>query len=159
MARYRIGPSNPAGQYVYRGTNFKSRGIELGASGEAWPGVEVAGGYTFVRIEDDDGDKARKYVPTHTLRGSVTYRLPALPQAKVGTRVQWQSGTELDTNSNVRQNAYALVDVMASYDFDDHWSTSLNMNNVTDRKYLLSLYQSAGSTNYGAPRNLTASVN
>jgi outer membrane receptor for ferric coprogen and ferric-rhodotorulic acid len=47
---------------------------------------------------------------------------------------------------------------MASYDIDDHWSTSLNLNNVTDRKYLLSLYQSSGSTNYGAPRNLTASV-
>ena len=146
------------GQYVYRGTNFKSRGIELGASGEAAPGLELAGGYTFVRIEDDDGNEARKYVPTHTLRASVTYRLPALPQAKVGTRIQWQSGTELDTNSNVRQNAYALVDLMASYDFDDHWSTSLNIDNVTDRKYLLSLYQSAGSTNYGAPRNLTASV-
>ncbi len=146
------------GQYLYRGANFKSRGIELGASGEAWPGLEVAGGYTFVRIEDDDGNEARKYVPTHTLRGSVTYRIPDLPQAKVGTRLQWQSGTEVDTNSNVRQSAYALVDLMASYDFDDHWSTALNMNNVTDRKYLLSLYQSAGSSNYGAPRNLTASV-
>ncbi|RMQ41197.1 TonB-dependent siderophore receptor [Pseudomonas cichorii] len=146
------------GQYVYRGTNVKSRGVELGASGEVLPDLELSGGYTFVRIEDDDGDNARKYIPTHSLRGSLTYRLPGLPQAKVGTRIQWQSATELDTNSNVRQEAYALVDLMASYDFDDHWSTSLNMNNVTDRKYLLSLYQSAGSTNYGAPRNLTASV-
>ncbi|MCV4274920.1 TonB-dependent receptor [Pseudomonas capsici] len=146
------------GQYVYRGTNVKSRGVELGASGEAFPGLELAGGYTFVRIEDDDGNEARKYIPTHTLRGSLTYRLPGLPKARVGTRLQWQSATELDTNSNVSQEAYALVDLMASYDIDEHWSTSLNMNNVTDRKYLLSLYQSAGSTNYGAPRNLTASV-
>ncbi|GFM82188.1 ligand-gated channel protein [Pseudomonas cichorii] len=146
------------GQYVYRGTNVKSRGIELGASGEVLTGLELAGGYNFVRIEDDDGEEARKYIPTHTLRGSLTYRLPGLPKAKVGTRLQWQSSTELDTNSNVSQEAYALVDLMASYDIDEHWSTSLNMNNVTDRKYLLSLYQSAGSTNYGAPRNLTASV-
>ncbi|GFM86045.1 ligand-gated channel protein [Pseudomonas cichorii] len=146
------------GQYVYRGTNVKSRGIELGASGEVLTGLELAGGYNFVRIEDDDGEEARKYIPTHTLRGSLTYRLPGLPKAKVGTRLQWQSSTELDTNKNVSQEAYALVDLMASYDIDEHWSTSLNMNNVTDRKYLLSLYQSAGSTNYGAPRNLTASV-
>ncbi|MDO7927931.1 TonB-dependent siderophore receptor [Pseudomonas sp. KFB-139] len=146
------------GQYVYRGTNVKSRGIELGASGEVLTGLELAGGYNFVRIEDDDGEEARKYIPAHTLRGSLTYRLPGLPKAKVGTRLQWQSSTELDTNSNVSQEAYALVDLMASYDIDEHWSTSLNMNNVTDRKYLLSLYQSAGSTNYGAPRNLTASV-
>jgi outer membrane receptor for ferric coprogen and ferric-rhodotorulic acid len=146
------------GQYLYRGIDYKSSGLELEASGEALPGLEVAGGYTYVRIEDNNGDKARQYVPTHTLRGSVTYRLPDLPKAKVGTRVQWQSKTEVDSNSNVRQDAYALVDLMASYDFDDHWSTSLNLNNVTDQKYLLSLYQAAGSTNYGAPRNVTASV-
>jgi len=47
---------------------------------------------------------------------------------------------------------------MGSYTFDENWSASLNLNNVFDRKYLLSLYQSAGSTNFGAPRNLTASV-
>lgn len=146
------------GRYVYRGADFKSRGVELEASGEALPGLEVTAGYTFVHIENSEGDEARKYIPDHTVRGSVTYRLPALPQARLGTRIQWQSGTEVDTNSRVRQDAYALVDLMASYDFDDHWSTSLNMNNVTDRKYLLSLYQAAGSTNYGAPRNLTASV-
>ncbi|WP_243245937.1 TonB-dependent siderophore receptor [Pseudomonas maioricensis] len=146
------------GQYVYRGADFKSRGVELEASGEALPGLELAAGYTFVRIEDADGDEARKYIPDHVLRGSLTYRLPGMPQARVGTRIQWQSGTEVDTNRRVEQEAYALVDLMGSYDFDEHWSTSLNLNNVTDQKYLLSLYQSAGSTNYGAPRNLTASV-
>ncbi|WP_122664788.1 TonB-dependent siderophore receptor [Pseudomonas viridiflava] len=146
------------GQYVYRGADVKSRGVELEASGEALPGLELAAGYTFVRIEDADGDEARKYIPDHVLRGSLAYRLPGMPQARVGTRIQWQSGTEVDTNRRVEQEAYALIDLMASYDFDDHWSTSLNLNNVTDQKYLLSLYQSAGSTNYGAPRNLTASV-
>lgn len=146
------------GQYLYRGTNLKSRGFELGASGEALPGLDIAGGYTFVQIEDANGDETRKYIPTHSLRGSLTYRLPEMPSVRVGTRFQWQSATEVDTNRNVRQDAYALVDLMASYDIDDHWSTSLNLNNVTDRKYLLSLYQSSGSTNYGAPRNLTASV-
>lgn len=146
------------GQYVYRGVDFKSQGVELEASGEILSGLELAGGYTYVQFEDNNGDKARQYVPSQTLRGSLTYRLPMLPKARVGTRVQWQSATELDSNSNVSQSAYALVDLMASYDFDDHWSTSLNLNNLSNQKYLLSLYQSAGSTNYGAPRNFTASV-
>lgn len=146
------------GQYAYRGVDFKSRGVELEASGEALPGLELAAGYTYVRIEDNDGDKARRYVPNHTVRGSVTYRLPGLPQAKVGTRVQWQSATEADSNRRVSQDAYALVDLMTSYDFNEHWSTSLNLNNVFDQKYLLSLYQTAGSSNYGAPRNVMASV-
>ncbi|WP_338744670.1 TonB-dependent siderophore receptor [Pseudomonas putida] len=146
------------GQYAYRGEDNKSHGVELEASGEAMPGLDLAAGYTYVHIEDGDGEKTRRYVPSHSLRGSVTYRLPALPQAKVGTRVQWQSATRADGNHQVRQEAYALMDLMGSFDFDEHWSASLNLNNVFDRKYLLSLYQSAGSTNYGAPRNLTASV-
>ncbi len=146
------------GQYAYRGEDNKSHGVELEASGEAMPGLDLAAGYTYVHIEDGDGEKTRRYVPSHSVRGSVTYRLPGMPQARVGTRVQWQSATEADGNHRVRQEAYALVDLMGSYDFDANWSASLNLNNVFDRKYLLSLYQSAGSTNYGAPRNLTASV-
>ncbi|QXH45262.1 TonB-dependent receptor [Pseudomonas xanthosomatis] len=146
------------GQYAYRGEDNDSHGIELEASGEALPGLDLAAGYTYVHIEDHNGDKTRRYVPSHTVRGSLTYRLPAAPQAKVGTRVQWQSATEADGNHRVRQEAYALVDLMGSYQFDQHWSAALNLNNVFDRKYLLSLYQSAGSTNFGAPRNLTASV-
>ncbi|HEY0286382.1 MAG TPA: TonB-dependent siderophore receptor [Pseudomonas sp.] len=146
------------GQSVYNPMDYKSHGIELQASGEALPGLDLLGGYTYVSIDNDDGDKARKYVPTHSLRGMATYRLPGLPQAKVGTRVSWQSAVQNDSNSAIRQNAYALLDLMASYDIDSNWSTSLNLNNVTDRKYLLSLYDSATTASYGAPRNLVASV-
>lgn len=144
-------------QYLYETADYKSHGIELQASGEVLPGLELLGGYTYVRIDDEEGDKARKYVPTHSFHGMATYRLPSLPQARVGTRVSWQSVVQNDSNSAVRQNAYALVDLMASYDIDSHWSTSLNFNNITDRKYLLSLY-SGTATNYGAPRNVTASL-
>ncbi|WP_234407606.1 TonB-dependent siderophore receptor [Pseudomonas bohemica] len=146
------------GRSVYDALDYKSHGIELQASGEALPGLDLLAGYTYVRIDDDNGDRARKYVPTHSLRGMATYRLPGMPNAKVGTRVTWQGPVENDANSAIRQNAYALVDLMTSYDIDPHWSTSLNLNNVTDRKYLMSLYNSATSANYGAPRNLTASL-
>jgi len=145
-------------QTVYNALDYKSHGIELQASGEALPGLDVLAGYTYVRIDDDNGDRARKYVPTHSVRGMATYRLPGLPQARVGARVSWQGPVENDGNSAIRQNAYALVDLMTGYDIDQHWSTSLNLNNVTDRKYLMSLYNSATSANYGAPRNLTASL-
>lgn len=145
-------------RFVYDPMDYKSHGVELQASGEAMPGLEVLGGYTYVRIDDDNDDRARKFVPTHSFRGMATYRLPGLPKAKVGTRVSWQSAVQSDTNSEVRQNAYALVDLMSSYDIDEHWSTSVNLNNATDRKYLMSLYDSATSANYGAPRNVTASV-
>ncbi|WP_371920852.1 TonB-dependent siderophore receptor [Pseudomonas sp. v388] len=144
-------------QYIYNGVDYKSHGIELQAAGEALPGLDLLAGYTFVKIEDPNGDEARKYVPTHSVRGMATYRLPGLPQVKVGGRLSWQSGVQDETNSAARQNAYALVDLLTSYDIDEHWNTSLNLNNLTDRKYLMSL-KSGTSANYGAPRNLTASV-
>jgi outer membrane receptor for ferric coprogen and ferric-rhodotorulic acid len=145
------------GQSVYNGVDYKSHGIELEASGEAYPGLDLLAGYTYVRIDDEDGDHTRKYVPTHSFHGLASYRLPWLPQARVGSRVSWQSGIENTTNSDIRQNAYAVVDLLTSYDIDSHWSTALNFNNVTDRKYLRSLYSQSASS-YGAPRNLTASV-
>ncbi|GAC1036204.1 TonB-dependent siderophore receptor [Pseudomonas sp. No.117] len=145
-------------RYLYDTTDYQSHGLELQASGEALPGLELLAGYTYVRIDDADGERARKFVPSHSLRGLATYRLPGLPQAKVGARLRWQSGIENDDNSRIRQNAYALVDLLGSYDFDEHWSTQLNLNNLTDRKYLLSLYNNATSGNYGAPRNATLSV-
>ncbi|WP_145004855.1 TonB-dependent siderophore receptor [Pseudomonas oryzihabitans] len=145
-------------RYLYDTTDYQSHGLELQASGEALPGLELLAGYTYVRIDDADGERARKFVPSHSLRGLATYRLPGLPQAKVGARLRWQSGIENDDNSRIRQNAYALVDLLGSYDFDEHWTTQLNLNNLTDRKYLLSLYNNATSGNYGAPRNATLSI-
>ncbi|WP_218626623.1 TonB-dependent siderophore receptor [Pseudomonas sp. dw_358] len=144
-------------QYLYGTQDYKSHGVELQASGEALPGLELLGGYTYVRIDNEDGDKSREYVPTHSFHGMATYRLPGLPKARIGTRVSWQSATQADNLGDVRQNAYALVDLMASYDIDSHWNASLNFDNITDRKYLLSLYsQTAGS--YGAPRNVSATL-
>lgn len=144
-------------QYRYYTDDYKSHGIELQASGEVLPGLDLLGGYTYVRIDNDEGDRARKYVPKHSVHGLLTYRLPGLPQAKVGTRVSWQSAVQNDTYSSIRQNPYAVIDLMASYDIDSHWSTSLNVNNITDQKYLMSLYSGTAS-NYGAPRNVTASL-
>nr|GEZ69056.1 hypothetical protein [Tanacetum cinerariifolium] len=144
-------------QFRYFTEDYESHGVELEASGEVLPGLDLLAGYTYVHIENDDGDRARRYVPAHALRGMASYRLPGLPQARIGTRVSWQSGIQNDTYSVIRQNAYALVDLMTSYDIDSNWSTALNFNNITDRKYLTSLYTGTAS-NYGAPRNLTASL-
>jgi outer membrane receptor for ferric coprogen and ferric-rhodotorulic acid len=146
-----------SGHTLYATTDNKSHGVELEASGEALPGLDVLAGYTYVHIEDEEGDKSRRFIPTHSVHGMLSYRLPGLPQAKVGTRVSWQSAIQNDSYSFIRQNAYGLVDLMASYDIDSHWTTSLNLNNLTDRKYLVSL-ESGTASNYGAPRNLTASV-
>jgi len=46
---------------------------------------------------------------------------------------------------------------MAHYDFTPQFSATLNVYNVTDRKYINSLYWAQGY--YGAPRNTSLSLN
>ncbi len=49
---------NPAlGGYLYDGMSYKSNGIELEASGELAPGLQISGGYTYVYITDADNDR------------------------------------------------------------------------------------------------------
>ena len=53
--------------------------------------------------------------------------------------------------TTTKQGSYALLNLMARYDFTKQWHTQLNVDNVTDKKYLNSLYWDQGF--YGAPRS------
>ncbi|MEQ7921381.1 TonB-dependent siderophore receptor [Xanthomonas sp. WHRI 1810A] len=144
------------GGYVYDAMSYDSSGVELEASGEVLPGLQVNGGYTYVYITDDDDNRARQFIPRHLLTSSMTYRLPTAPKVKVGGSLSWQSKTRNDTTTAAKQDAYALIGLMTRYDIDEHWSTQLNLNNLTNEKYLQSMR--FDQSNYGDPRNFTASV-
>lgn len=87
------------------------------------------------------------------VKTAATYRVPAMDKLKVGAAVRWQDDTH---NGIAEQDAYAVIDLMASYDIDPNWSVSANLNNLTDEKYLSSLYWTQAY--YGAPRNASMSV-
>ena len=144
------------GGYLYDGMSYKSSGLELEASGELAPGLQISGGYTYVYITDADNQRGRKFIPRNALTSSMTYRLPMAPKVKVGGSLKWQSKIENDAAPAANQAAYALVGLMTSYDIDPHWSTQLNLDNLTNEKYLQSVRY--GQSNFGAPRNVTASV-
>ena len=148
---------NPSlGGYLYEGMSYKSSGVELEATGELAPGLQVSGGYTYVYITDADNNRGRKFIPRNALTTSMAYKLPMAPQVKVGGSLKWQSKVENDDTPAANQAAYMLVGLMASYDIDPHWSTQLNLDNLTNEKYLQSVRY--GQSNYGSPRNVTASV-
>jgi outer membrane receptor for ferric coprogen and ferric-rhodotorulic acid len=104
----------------------------------------------------------RTYVPRNTARASLTWTPAMLPALKLGGAIKYQSNirrvADATTASGdailIRQPGYALVDLMARYDITPHWSLSANLNNLTNKKYLTSLYWDQAY--YGAPR--TASV-
>lgn len=142
----------------YKGVDANSQGFQIDLAGALTPRLQTSVGYTQLAIHDDAGRDVRTYAPRRLLRAAATYRVPGIDQLTVGTRLAWQGDTYRDTtNGEVRQSAYTLVNVMARYDIDRQWSLHANLNNVTDEKYIASLYWDQAY--YAAPRNASISLN
>ena len=146
---------------------LSSRGWEVDLAGEILPGLQTSLGLTFF---DLDGDQlVADYTPEKLVNVNATYQFQTLPALKVGTSIRWQEATSRNVGQVpaayanagqdivIEQDAYALVNMMASYTVNDSITIIANVNNVTDEKYLKSLYWEQGY--YGAPRNYMLSVN
>ena len=146
----------------------ESSGFEIDLAGEIYPGLQTSIGFTSFDIdvaEEIDANVAN-YTPEKLLKIAATYDVPQIDGLTIGMNMRWQddisrkqgtvpagfpnAGEEIIT----RQDAYAVVGLMASYEINDNASINLNANNVTDEKYLTSLYWAQGF--YGAPANYSA---
>jgi outer membrane receptor for ferric coprogen and ferric-rhodotorulic acid len=151
-----LGIKDGNGRDLYRGINYNSSGYEMEIAGELAPGLEGTVGYTFVDIDDGaSGVDKRSYIPKRLFRSALSYRLPQMDAVKVGASIDWQSDIQ-DETGLVHQDSYALADAFVSYDFNKHLSAAVNLNNITDEKYLNSL--NWNQAYYGAPRNVMASL-
>ncbi|WP_241970398.1 TonB-dependent siderophore receptor [Idiomarina seosinensis] len=162
-----INPQTGVPEPVYRAADgVSSDGIELELAGEIIEGLQ---GSASATVFDVDGDSlVEDYTAEKLFRSSLTYQLPTMPELKIGATYQWQDatsrvqGTVGDMYENAgetiitRQSAYGLLGLMASYKVNDHLSFRVNGYNVTDEKYLNSLYWAQGF--YGAPANYSATV-
>ncbi|MFC1398099.1 TonB-dependent siderophore receptor [Acinetobacter lactucae] len=141
-------------------SDLESQGVEVGLSGQITDNVNLSFGYAQFSIKDTkNGGEARTYNPNQTLNLLTTYTPPVLPKLKVGAGLQWQDGIKLydsNVNSTIKQDAYALVNLMASYEVNDHITLQANGNNIFDKKYLNSFPD--GQAFYGAPTNYTVAV-
>ncbi len=160
-------PTTGVPETVYYGAEgISSKGVEIELTGEIAEGWQGTFAYTNIDLSGDDTVKG--YTPEQLIRLSTTYRLPALEQLKVGASVSWQDdisrnqGTVGEGFDNAgetivtHQDAYALINLMASFDVTSDITVSANINNLTDEKYLNSLYWAQGF--YGAPRNYSVNL-
>lgn len=141
-------------------SDLESQGVEVGLSGQITNNVNLSFGYAQFSIKDiKNGGEARTYNPNQTLNVLTTYTPPVLPKLKVGAGLQWQDGIKLydsNVNSTIKQDAYALVNLMASYEVNDHITFQANGNNIFDKKYLNSFPD--GQAFYGPSANYTVAV-
>lgn len=146
------------GRNYYRGINAESSGVELELSGQLAKGWTASAGLTRLSIKDSAGQATRVYVPRTLLRSSTSYRLATLPALKVGASLNWQSEARRAPEEGfvARQAAYAVLGLMANYEIGNNVSVALNLDNLTDKKYLSSLYWNQAY--YAAPRSASISV-
>lgn len=168
-------PLGPKGEQYYKsgGKGNKVQGFEVEVAGEVMPDWNVKAGYTYTHSVNGEKERNNTAQPLNLLRTSTTYRLPGNWRAlTVGGGVNWQSdiyryasrpvgrnanGSLMTQSTAIRQEAYALVNLMSRYEFDKHLSASLNVNNLFDTKY----YNNVGFYNgvyWGDPRTVTLAL-
>ena len=141
----------------YRGIKATTKGFEIDVAGEATDRLKVQGGYTAMSLDGEDGESVKTYVPRHTFTLATTYRVPMVEGLKVGMSVNWRGDIYREISGyRVYQESYALLDLMASYEIDKRTTLTLNVDNVTDRKYLTSLLWDQSF--YGMPRSASLTL-
>lgn len=181
LSVFRVNQNNFAeidpGQFVpgttiraYRGIDgVTTKGVEIELSGEIASGLQLGLSATHVNSTDAKGANASTASPRNIARLFTTYHLPGdWEKLTVGGGVNWQSRVYNKTGiyhydapngmGEYEQKAYALVNLMARYQFSPKLTLQLNIDNVFDK-----WYQSAVNFNeqlvWGSPRTFQATLN
>ncbi|PRA63061.1 TonB-dependent siderophore receptor [Pseudomonas sp. MYb187] len=143
-----------------------TRGFEIEANGELMPDWNVAASYNHSITEDADDERINTEAPANMVKLWTTYRLPGdLNRLTIGGGANWQSGTHITVTPSTAlgtvkasQDQFTVVNLMARYQLTDQLSTTLNVNNVFDKKYISALDTTFFSGYYGEPRNVMLST-
>lgn len=119
----------------YAGIDTFVEGYELEVAGKITPNWTVNGGWTDLTIKDSDDNDTRTYLPRKTFKLSTTYGIPQLRDLKLGAFWRWQSEVSTYSYGPFTQDAYSVVDLMASVRVADRIRANLNIKNAFDQKY------------------------
>ena len=146
---------NSRGQYYYTGVDVYSEGTELELVGQLTEYDQLVLGVTSLELEGEGGESIYKWIPRETINLAYSSNLPAYPAVRLGVAAKYQSDIAKD-GTVLKQSSYTTINIFASWDVSDALDLQLNINNVTDEKYLTSLYNVGY---YSAPANFTVSAN
>lgn len=145
---------NENGNYYYKGTSIKSKGFEFELVGQLTDNLNAVLGYTSLEIEDVQGEQTNEWIPKNAVNFSLDYALPHMPELTFGLGGKWQSKIENFTYALV-QDSYLLINAFARWKITEQVKLQVNINNLTDEKYINSLYNVGY---YGSPINGTVGI-
>ena len=146
--------TNEQGISYYKGINVESKGFEFELVGRITDNLNATLGYTKIDMEDDAGVDAHQWAPRDTVNFAVDYTLPKFTDLKFGLGGKWQSETK-NVDNNIKQGSYLLVNAFARWAVTEQLNLQANINNLTDEKYINSMYNVGY---YGAPLNGSVSL-
>ena len=137
-----------------------SKGFEFEVNGALTENWNILLGWSQFKAEDANGDAVNTEHPRRTATFYTTYRIQDLT---LGGGLNWESSNyTIATNpvgdqDKLKQDSFALVNLMARYQISPSLQAQLNLNNVFDEEYYsqIGFYSQLA---YGAPRNVTASL-
>ncbi|OLS62235.1 TonB-dependent siderophore receptor [Pseudomonas putida] len=133
----------------------RSKGVDLEASGEVLPGLQVMGGYTFNMLDNSSASPVLVDTPKHIARLSTMYTLPGeWNQVSMGLGVSAQSRIENRINGvDVNLGGRAIWDARVGYQIDKHWNIAVNGENLFDHRYYAAGTALDRGNIFGAPRS------
>lgn len=143
-----------AQQSYYAPKDVKSRGFELEVTGRVGPHhTNLTVGFTRMDLTGPDGNDIYEWVPRTIVSLRADTRLPGQPKLKFGAGLRWQS--DIFKAGAVRQDSYLLVNSFVAYELTKTATVRLNVDNLTDEKYLRTVQFGAI---YGAPRQFSLAL-
>ena len=147
---------NDDGNFYYTGVDVESTGVELEVAGSINDYVDMVFAFTTLDLEGADGSDIYLWVPRETASLSLTSRLPGLTQVMLGFNARWQSDIEtFQFPATIRQDSYTTLDLLGRWDVTEKLSMQVNVNNVTDEKYINTLLYAG---NYSAQTNYSMTM-
>jgi outer membrane receptor for ferric coprogen and ferric-rhodotorulic acid len=153
------GTDGPLGVDYYEGVDTTSKGFEAEVSGRVADHWLLSGGFTHLKIHDDLGQRAQTFIPRNSFKLAATYEVPEWHDLKLGAQFRYQSRVSSTDDTGglpIRQSGYAVLDLLAGVRLADHIHASVNVRNVTNKKYLNSLEW--GQAFYAAPRSAIGTI-
>ncbi|WP_334178908.1 TonB-dependent siderophore receptor [Pseudoxanthomonas sp.] len=152
----------------YRPDDVESKGFEFEATGRLSEHTDLQFGYTHLSLDGgpplpaadpDQTGPTYGWVPRRTANLMLSTRLQSVPALSFGIGGRWQSDIvnyeDYVKYARVRQDGYAILNAYAAWNITPALTLRANVNNITDEKYIQSLYS---VSYYGPPRQYALSL-
>lgn len=150
--RNNIQQRDPTGAVTDIFDSARLQGFEVSASGTAGP-VSMLVGYTYIDSDLREDEAAGDGDPTNDGASNVGNTLPQTAEHNLSATVDWQvtpqfsfgggayaaSERYADAANLIRAGGYVRFDAHAQYDINDNFGVRLNVNNLTDKRYIAKL--------------------